>query len=58
MVAVIVTLALVGVALYMMNTFVPMVQWMKSLINCVVAVCVCIWLLRVFGVYSGPIHIR
>jgi hypothetical protein len=58
LVDIIVILILVGLALWLVNTYIPMAAGIKSLLNIVVFVVVLIWLLQVFGVISHvPIHI-
>ena len=54
---IIVILILVGVALWLVNTYIPMAAGIKSLLNVVVFVVVLIWLLQVFRLI-GPIPIR
>lgn len=58
MISILVTLIIIGVVLYLINTIIPMVPWMKTVINCVVALFVLIWLLQVFGVYHLPMRVR
>ena len=58
LVDIIIILILVGLALWLVNTYIPMAAGIKSLLNIVVFVVVLIWLLQVFGVISHvPIHI-
>lgn len=45
----VVTLIVVGVALWAVNTYVPMDHKIKKILNVVVVIAVVIWLLRVFG---------
>jgi len=45
-------LIVVGVVLWLINTYVPMDGKIKSILNAVVVICVVIWLLSVFGVWS------
>lgn len=45
----IVTLVVVGVALWLVNNYLPMDRKIKSILNIVVVVLVVIWLLRGFG---------
>jgi hypothetical protein len=45
----IVTLIVVGVALWLVNNYLPMDRKIKSILNIVVVVLVVIWLLRGFG---------
>jgi hypothetical protein len=49
----IVVLIIVGVILYLVNTLIPMDPKIKTIINVVVVVCVCLWLLSVFGLLGG-----
>jgi hypothetical protein len=49
-----ITLIVIGVLLWLVNTFIPMQGTIKRIINALVVICVVIWLLQVFGVI-GPI---
>jgi uncharacterized protein YhhL (DUF1145 family) len=42
-------LIVVGLALWLINTYIPMAGGMKSLLNVVAFVVVLVWLLQVFG---------
>ena len=53
MIELLVLLIVVGVVLYLINTYVPIAEPIKTIINIVIVLLVCIWLLRVFGVLSG-----
>jgi hypothetical protein len=55
MLAVLLTLVIIGVLLYAVETYVPMSPPIKLLIRIVVVLCVVIWLLRVFGVADLPV---
>jgi uncharacterized protein YhhL (DUF1145 family) len=48
-----VTLVIVGVLLYLVNTVIPMAQPIKTILNVVVVILVCLWLLEAFGLI-GP----
>jgi len=48
-----VTLVLVGVLLWAVNTYIPMDAKIKNILNIVVVIAVVLWLLNVFGVLSG-----
>lgn len=50
----IITLVVVGVLLWLINSFIPMQSTMKKILNVVVIIVVIIWLLSAFGVL-GPI---
>jgi hypothetical protein len=54
LVGIVVVLVVVGLILWLINTYIPMGGGMKSLLNIVVFVVVLIWLLQVFGLI-GPI---
>lgn len=47
-----VTLIIVGVLLWLVNTYIPMDGKIKKILNIVVVVCVVLWLLSVFGVLN------
>ena len=49
LVAVVLTLGVVGVLLWLVNRFIPMQSQIKSILNGVVVIAVVLWLLRVFG---------
>ena len=50
---VILVLVVVGVLLWLVNTYIPMDSKIKSILNAVVVICVIVWLLQVFGVLGG-----
>ncbi len=50
MIEILVTLVVVGVVLYLVNAFVPMAPPIKTVINVLVILCLCVWLLNVFGI--------
>ncbi|MGA2046431.1 MAG: Thivi_2564 family membrane protein [Terracidiphilus sp.] len=52
LVTVVLTLAVVGVLLWLVNRFIPMQGTIKGLLNAVVVIAVVLWLLKVFGLYS------
>ncbi len=53
-VQVVVYLIVIGVLLYLVNSVVPIVGWMKTVINAVVGLAVLIWLARWAGF---PVHL-
>jgi undecaprenyl pyrophosphate phosphatase UppP len=58
LVQVVVALVVVGVLLWAINNFIPMDDKIKQILNIVVVVMVVLWLLQVFGIFSGTgIHI-
>src|ERR1700720_3335751 len=55
LIGIVVVLVVVGLILWLINTYIPMAGAIKSLLNVVVFVVVLIWLLQVFGLI-GPIN--
>jgi len=50
---IIIGLVIVGVLLWLINRFVPMASSIKTILNIVVIVCVIIWVLGAFGIFTG-----
>lgn len=48
-----VLLVVIGVVLYLINRYIPMVGWVKDLLNIVVAIVLIVILLRAFGVWGS-----
>jgi hypothetical protein len=55
LVTLVITLIVVGVLLWLVNTYIPMDGKIKKVLNIVVMVVVVLWLLNVFGVW-GHLH--
>jgi len=55
---VILTLIVVGVLLWLVNTFIPMAGSIKSMLNAVVVIVVVIWLMNAFGLLHFVQHLR
>lgn len=51
-------LIIVGVLLWLVNTYIPMAAPIKTILNVVVVVVVCLWVLRTVGVADVPIGPR
>jgi len=49
----VVTLIVVGVGLYLINRYIPMASSIKTILNVVVVVVVCIWLLQATGLWAN-----
>ena len=58
LISLIITLIVVGVLLWLVNTYIPMDGKIKKILNIVVVICVVIWLLSVFGVLGHSNDIR
>lgn len=50
MIHVVIVIAIVGIALYLLNAYVPMAPPVKTILNVVVVVALLLWLLSVFGI--------
>ena len=55
LVTIVISLIVVGVLLWLVNTYIPMDGKIKKIVNIVVVVVVVLWLLNVFGVMG---HLR
>lgn len=54
----IIILIVVGVLLWLVNTYIPMDRKIKNILNIVVVIAVVIWLLQAFGVLGALDGIR
>lgn len=52
------TLVVVGVALWLINNYIPMDGKIKSILNVVVVIVVILWLLTAFGILGPLLGIR
>jgi hypothetical protein len=51
-------LIVVGVMLWLVNSFIPMAGSIKSILNAVVVIGVVLWLLNVFGLFHSLSRVR
>ena len=58
LVQLVITLIIVGVLLWAVNTYIPMDPKIRQILNIVVVFAVVLWLLRVFGVLDAARGIR
>jgi hypothetical protein len=56
--SIIVVLIVVGVLLWLVNTYIPMDSKIKGILNAVVVIAVVIWLLQAFGLLGDIAGIR
>ena len=49
---IVIALIVVGVALWLINNFIPMASSIKTILNVVVVVAVAIWVLQAVGLWS------
>jgi len=54
-----ITLIVIGVLVWLVNSYIPMDGKIKKILNVVVVICVVVWLLSAFGVigHSGDIQV-
>jgi hypothetical protein len=52
------SLIVVGVLLWLVNTYIPMARSIKSILNAVVVIVVVVWLLNLFGLLDSIRHFR
>jgi len=52
LIEVVIALIVIGVLLWLINTYIPMAGSIKTLLNAVVVIVVVIWLLKIFGLWS------
>jgi hypothetical protein len=58
LVTIVISLIVVGVLLWLVNTYIPMDGKIKKVLNIVVMVVVVLWLLNVFGVLDHVRNVR
>jgi hypothetical protein len=57
-ITVIIVLIVVGLGLYLINNYIPMARPIKTVLNVIVVVLVCLWLLNAFGIINVPIRLK
>ena len=55
---VVIVLIIVGVALYLINRYIPMASSIKTILNIVVVVSVCVWVLQAVGLWQNVSNFR
>jgi len=55
---VVLVLIVVGVGLYLINRYIPMAASIKTILNVVVVVVVCVWLLQAAGLWGHLTNFR
>lgn len=54
----VIVLIIVGVGLYLINTYIPMASSIKTILNILVVVVVCVWLLQEVGLWGEVSNFR
>lgn len=57
-ISIIVVLVVVGLVLYLINTYIPMARPVKTVLNVFVVLMLCLWILNAFGIVNEHIPIR
>jgi hypothetical protein len=55
---IVVVIIIAGVALWLVNNYIPMQRTLKKILNIVIVVIVVLWLLNIFGVLDSIQHVR
>jgi hypothetical protein len=50
---IVIVLIVVGVVLYLINRYIPMASSIKTILNIVVVIAVCVWLLQALGLWES-----
>ena len=58
LIALVVTLVVVGLILWLINNYIPMDRTIKKILNVVVVIVVILWLLSIFGLMPPLSQIR
>ena len=55
---IVIVLVVVGIALWLINNYIPMASAIKSILNVVVVVAVAVWVLQAFGLWARVTNYR
>ena len=55
---IVITLIVIGVALWLVNTYIPMASSIKTILNIVVVLAVCVWVLKAVGLWGDMTNYR
>ena len=58
LIEIVIVLIVVGVLLWLINTYIPMAPPIKSLLNAVVVIVLVIWILKAFGLWHYVTSLR
>jgi hypothetical protein len=56
--SILITLILVGIVLWLLNSYIPMDGKIKTILNVVVVIIVILWLLNAFAGFDFPSHLH
>jgi predicted membrane protein len=55
---IVLVLIVVGMALWLINTYIPMARSIKAILNVVVVIAVCVWVLKALGLWTQVVNYR
>jgi len=55
---IVLVLIVVGMALWLINTYIPMAGSIKTILNVVVVLAVCVWVLKATGLWAPLLNFR
>lgn len=55
--AILITIIIIGVILWLINSYIPMDAKIKTILNVVIVIILILWLLKVFGLFAGDIKV-
>ena len=55
---IVLVLIVVGMALWLINTYIPMARSIKTILNAVVVIAVCVWVLKAVGLWTQVLNYR
>jgi hypothetical protein len=55
---IVLVLIVVGMALWLINTYIPMARSIKTILNAVVVIAVCVWVLKALGLWTQVVNYR
>ncbi len=58
LVYIVLVLIVVGVCLWLINTYIPMASSIKSILNALVVIVVAVWVLKAIGLWSTVVNYR
>jgi len=56
LVYIVLVLIVVGMALWLINTYIPMAGSIKTILNALVVIVVCVWVLKAVGLWSTIVN--
>jgi hypothetical protein len=58
LVYIVLVLIVVGMALWLINRYIPMAGSIKTILNAVVVIAVCVWVLKAAGLWNQVLNYR